>query len=465
MEMKTPKERPIDRVVDNVLNTEYEDIDPSVIEQAKLRIIDTTGCLIGGATDPGNRELVDLVRRRGGTPESTVLIYGHKLPAGFAAMLNCILCRSFDFEPVSPVVDGKMVPAHISGTNVMTALTLSEHLGASGKELITSMLVGDDMTARVLAVSGFDLNLGWDGNGTANAFGATAIAGRLLGLTHSQLRNAFGLVLNQMAGSMQNIWDGTPAFRLPQGGAAENGVFSAQLAKAGWTGPNDPLFSPNGYYALYTNGPANKEVLTKDLGNIYYADRAIKPYPGCRATHAPIGAAISFTEKHEFEVADIREVKLFMAAPMLDNFCGKPLTFGPFPHADAAFSYQYTVAVALMNKCVTPEHYSPEALNNPALVEFARKVTLNPSSPDQLPGIDIKVLMNDGTELSAHWIDDNKGDFIDNPLSEEEFHEKYIRNVGYSRMIPINRAEKVFSRIQHLEAENNLTELIQLLVV
>ena len=35
--------------------------------------------------------------------------------------------------------------------------------------------------------------------------------------------------------------DATTAFKLQQGTSARNGIFSAQLAKAGWTGPSDAL--------------------------------------------------------------------------------------------------------------------------------------------------------------------------------------------------------------------------------
>ena len=64
-------------------------------------------------------------------------------------------------------------------------------------------------------------------------------------------------------------WDGTTAFKLGQGLAARNGIFSAQLAKAGWTGPDDPFFSRFGYYNLFTEGNVDKNILTNNLGKKY----------------------------------------------------------------------------------------------------------------------------------------------------------------------------------------------------
>lgn len=97
---------------------------------------------------------------------------------------------------------------------------------------------------------------------------AVAIAGRLLGLNRDQMRNAFGIVLNRLGGSFQIIWDGTTSFKLPQGLSARDAIFSAELARAGWTGPKDALLSRCGYYELFTEGCTDQEILTKDLGNV-----------------------------------------------------------------------------------------------------------------------------------------------------------------------------------------------------
>ena len=456
--------KPIDRFVKNILDTRFEDIEQVSIDQAKLRIIDTVGCLIGGAFDPGNPEFVRLLKSQGGIEEATILMYGDRIPVGNAAMANCILCRSFDFEPVSPVVDGQMVPGHISGTTVMTALSMAEAQGAGGRELITALLVGDDITSRILATSGFNIDLGWDGNGTANAFGATAIAGRLMGLTKVQLKHAMGLVLSQLSGSMQNIWDGTPAFKLPQGLSARNGIFSAQLAAAGWTGPDDALLSPFGYYYLYTKGLVNGDLLTKDLGKKYYADRAIKPYPSCRATHDLIENAIDMMNEYSFNLEDVNTVHVYMPDFSINNFCGKTFETGPFPHSDAAFSYKYTLAAAMIYRSVRPEHFRTEIISDPLMTELVNKIELSPW-PDQLSKeTKINVILKDNKEYNLICKNRNKGDFINNPLSHEEFLAKYLNNVEYSQKISREKGEKIYAILDKLESLDRIDELIKLLL-
>lgn len=123
----------IENLAKNVLETRFEDFDPETIENARYRIIDTVGCLIGGANAPGNRGLVGLVRDWGGKEEATILMHGGKAPVHNAAMVNSIMARSFDFEPVSPLVDGVSVPGHISGTTVPVAVSMGEMKGVTGR--------------------------------------------------------------------------------------------------------------------------------------------------------------------------------------------------------------------------------------------------------------------------------------------------------------------------------------------
>ena len=330
------KSTEIENLAANTLETRFEDIDKATVESTKYRIIDTLGCLIGGSADTGNLELAGLLRDEGGKEEATVLIHGGKIPAANAALVNCVMARSFDFEPVSPLLDGVSWPGHISGTTVPTAVTMAEAANVSGQEMITALLVGDDIATRLLASSGFGFSLGWDGTGTVNAFGATAIAGRLLGLDKLQLRNAFGIVLNQIGSTFQIIWDATTAFKLPQGLSAREGIFSAKLAKTGWTGPEEILFGKFGYFNMFTEGCLKPEALTMELGKTYHADSTIKPYPCCRIPHTAIDCALALVNKYGIKADDIETVNLDLHQGEIDHKCGNQFTIGPFPHGDAA---------------------------------------------------------------------------------------------------------------------------------
>jgi 2-methylcitrate dehydratase PrpD len=453
----------IEKLAANTLETRFEDFDRATIESTRNRIIDTLGCLIGGSTDTGNPELAGLLKESGGKEEATILVHGGRAPAENAALANCVMARSFDFEPVSPIVEGVSCPGHISGTTVPTAITMAEATDASGREMIAALLVGDDIAARTLAASGFGFTLGWDGTGTVNAFGATAIAGRLLKLNKLQMRNALGIVLNQLGSTFQIIWDGTTAFKLPQGLSARAGVFSAQLARAGWTGPEDALLSKFGYYKMFTEGCQKPEVLTRDLGKVYYADGTIKPYPCCRIPHAAIDCALALIRKHGIKAEDVRAVNLDLAQGGIDHICGHPFKIGPFPHGNAAFSYEYVVSTALLHGSVKPEHFTEKAIRDPRIKEFIGKIKLTAVTDVKFEATRMTITLKDGRRLTESC-EFAKGDPQHNPVSKEDILAKFWTNVEFSGKMSKKQATELLRILEKLEELDSVRKLIPLLV-
>jgi 2-methylcitrate dehydratase PrpD len=454
----------MDELIANVLETRFENFELATVEHAKNRITDVIGCLIGGANAPENLSLIDLIKDWGGKEEATILIHGGKAPAHNVAMVNSIMARSYDFEPVDVLVENAIIPHHTSGTTVMTAIAMGELKGINGNELITTVLVGDDVAARVLAASGFDFGLGWDGTGTVNMFAATAIAGRILGLNRLQMRDAFGLVLNQMAGSFQNIWDGATAFKLQQGVSARNGIFSAQMAEIGWTGPEDALLGKFGYYYLYTEGHLHPEILTKDLGKKYYSDVTFKPYPSCRTTHPAIDCALALVQKNHVNPEDIKEVVLYVPRGALDGFCAQPFRIGRFPHGNANFSYYFTVANALLRKSVKPEHFSDQSIADPQIKDLIGKMKLAELPGASFQSAELTIIMKDGREFSE-FTDAPKGHSVRNPMSKDEIIAKFWANVEFSQTVTKKNADRLLTLLGNLEGLDQVNRIVELLVV
>ena len=449
----------------SVENIRFEELDEAIVSNAKNRIIDVLGCAAAGARAEGNTGLLNLIKDWGGKPESTIFIHGGKTVSHNAALINSVMARSHDFEALGPLVDGRSVPAHISGTTVITAVTMGETFGITGKELITTLLAGDNLTARIIASeSSGGLPPGWDSVGTANSFGSAAIAGRILGLDSRQIKNALGLVFNQMSGSMQNIWDGTPAFKLLQGLSARNGIVSAQLAKAGWAGPDDPLFGRQSYFNLFAGECGNPEILTKDLGKVFYCDAHFKPHSCCAVSHAAIDCAIFLTENHDLNCSDIQKITLYVSTSGLNSFLAQPLNIGDFPHAASAFNYKYHVATALMNRSVKPEHFSKESIKNQEILNLMDKMELA-----QLPGVEkellrasLKVEMKDGRKFEK-LTEFPRGEPLNNPLSQDEIIEKFLSNLEFSQMIDRKKGEEFLALLDNLEELENVKEIVELL--
>jgi len=456
----------IEQLSANILDTGFANIDQSTVDNAKNRIIDVIGCVISGANAPGNPALVRLVRDWGGKREATILVHGYKVPALHAAMVNCIMSRSFDFQPMSLRIDGKGIPCHITGTTVMTAVTLGGSRGIDGKELITALVAGDDFAARVYAGSDKDWVKGFehfDSSGTVAAFGATAIASRLLGLNHFQTRNAFGIVINQLSGAGAGIWGGSTIFKLSQGTSARNGIFAAELAKAGWIGVKDPLFGKGGYYKAYTHGCDHPDFLTRDLGKKYHVECDFKRYPGGKPTSGPTEAALALVHKHDIKDDEIEEVTLLLSPPTNYGHYAKPFNHnGDFPSCEALFNYRYAVASALVRKSATPKSFLDESISDPRIRALIDKIKLS-----ELPkpeGIELKVKMKDGRELSE-YVDCEFYEHIPPrrpPMSRDEIIAKFWSQIEYSQTVSKQNAERLLRSLERLEEVSDINELVEL---
>lgn len=462
----TSKRTAIEALSANIVDTRFEDLDKVTVELAKSRIIDVLGCAIGGADAPGNAMLIDLVRNWSGKEESTIFVHGGKAPAHNVAMVNAIMARSYDFEVMSYVIDGKVFASHHAATLVPTALALGEDKGVNGKELITAMLVGDDIAARVQAASAeHPIGLGWDGCGTLSHLGAAATAGRLLCLNKLQMRNAFGIVLNMIASAIQSLWDGATTFKLGQGTAARNGIFSAELAKAGWTGVEDALQSRFGYFFLYAKGCKDTEILTRDIGKKYYGEAYFKPYPCGMPTHIAIGCALALVGKHDIKSEDIGEITITVPPGALKNsYYAKPFILRDFPNGDAIFSYPYTVATTLLKKSVGLPNFTEEAILDPKVNAITAKTKLvEPAEATGPMGITVKVRMKDGREFSESGTLNR--DWAERGTPREQIVAKFWHQVNFSQTVSREKAGKLLGLVEKLEEVDDITQIVKLLVL
>lgn len=440
----------------------YDAIDSDTIRKAKYRTLDLVGCVIGGVPAAGNAALADLAKVQGGAPEASVVGYGFKVPASQAAMVNATVSRAYDFEVMTVVVDGKQYGSHHSCTTSMTALALSEREHRSGKEFLAALIAGDDICARTLAGNGgMDFRQGWDGAPIYSSIGAAAIAANLMRMSAQQTQDAFGLVVNTIAGSIQNIYDGATDFKLPQGLAARNGILAAELAKRGWVGMGDALRAPYGFYAQYTDGCNNPAVLTERLGEVFSADEYFKPYPSCAGTHHLVEVAESFRASKGFVLEDVRRITIRTRG--LSSFTAKPFTAGRFAHCDANFNQQWQLANALVHGPVRQEHYAEEAIRDPRILRLVSVTSLEP--PVSYPkGTEVVLLMSDGrvfVERHAGF-----GAVRHNPAvhgsSYEDLLAKFRRQVAFSRFVPTHTADEIIRRIERLEEEPDMAEFVKL---
>jgi 2-methylcitrate dehydratase PrpD len=297
---------------------------------------------------------------------------------------------------------------------------------------------------------------GFDEWGTKTTFGAAAIAGRLLGLTDFQMRNAFGIAINMMAGAGGGLWEGANTFKLSQGTAARSGVNAAQLAKGGWIGISDPL---TGYYATFTGGITQADMITRDLGKKYYVEQVFKPWPGGRPTNAATQLAITMAKKYDIKSEDI-EAAVYRTSPGIATapHYTKPYKVGYYPTGDALFSFVYAVANGLCNRASKGDNFTEVGIRNPQTQSLIKRVTLE--TLDKTEGVELEVRLKDGRKYSEYLLM-AVGD-PSNPLSREGLIQKFMGQVEFSQKVARNDAEKIIEMVEDLEAIDNIQKIIDL---
>jgi 2-methylcitrate dehydratase PrpD len=501
----------IDRLSENILKTRFEDIDRETIDNTRRRILDMIGCTIGGANTTDNGALARLVEDWGGKKESSILGYGIKSPAPTAALVNCVFGRTFDRGPLTNIINGQRYPNHTTETTVLTALALGEIKGISGKELMTAIIAGDDLAARLHIASDHSQpgQVSSPGGGqppatrgTTAPFGAAAIAGRLLGLNSTQLKRAFGITVIMMGGggsalaggpssrvvasgapkaagtpkAAPPVWAGvndpnfiaalasggyeeTTSVKLNNGLEALRGIISAQMAQVGWTGVKDAFFGRGGYFpgVESVNHP---ERVTDFLGQKYYVEQVFKPYPGGKPTHAPTDAALAVVRKHSFNIEDVQEVILHLSPPATAMHYAKPYVVGEYPTMNALWSYYFAVASTLVRKSSRNENYTENNILDPRVQNLIKKVKL--ADLDKPVGVEVEVVMKDGQRYTE-YVKTASGE-PSTPMTRDDLVAKFMEQVEFSQMISRPNAEKLVELLEKLDQVDDIRKIVALAV-
>jgi 2-methylcitrate dehydratase PrpD len=331
----------------HVFRTRYTDLPVSAVESARRDILDTFGCMLGGSGSPGINELFAVISRWGGREESRVLLRGTRLPAPHAALLNASMGHALDFDDTLDS-GGSIHP----GVSVLgSVLAVCDSLeNVTGRDVLLAVALGLDISCRIALAS--TLDRGWHRTAAMGIFGATAAAGKLLGLTPEQMLAAFGIAYSHAAGNRQCILDGALTKRMQAGQAASAGVFSAALAQTGFTGARNVFNGRFGFLELYQPDGYDASTLLRDLGNAFRGEAlSYKPYPCGRPLHAAIDAALAARARLNIERPDDIVSVTIEADPAghSDQFGRGPAKRRPTQVVEAQFAQPFLVATALVH--------------------------------------------------------------------------------------------------------------------
>jgi filamentous hemagglutinin family protein len=441
-----------------ITDSKFEELPPEAITTARNVVLTILGTIVAGANVPGIKALVNKVRDWGGKKEATVLMYGGKVPAYNAALVNSTIARALDFD------DAFIPGPHFGASSVPTAIAVSELIGGcSGKEFLTALILGSEVSAR--------LNLneeqygGFDPTGICSLFSSTAISARLLHLTPKQIQNALALAFNRCSGSFQSHISGSLAVRLNQGFASQSGILCTQLAQINMTGPADFLSGIYGYFHLYGKDKSTAQDAIHDLGKQYnFVNTVFKKYPSCGATQASTDTILALINEHDLTPENVAFIDV-QVTPSTYRLAGKQFETGDNPKVDGQFNIQYCIANALLRRSSRLEHFDEAAVKEPQISAMTEKISVSGDPSLNARGhtaLNMQVKTTGG-EVYSKNIDIASG-FPGNPLTQNDHIARFCGCIEYAReYYPQRNINKIISLVDTLEEIEDIRTVLPLL--
>jgi 2-methylcitrate dehydratase PrpD len=391
-----------------------------IFHRARRAVIDTVGVTLAGGVEPCFTILDRTQRHIDG--DATVLATGKKTTAAQAALLNGTAGHALDFDDVADELKG-----HPSVVLVSALLALAEARATTGRAFLEAYIVGfeiDCAIARALPVWPHYRN-GWHATATVGILGATAAAGRMIGLDEPALRSALGIAASMAGGSRQNF--GTMTKPLHAGLAARDAVIAVELAENGFTADPDQLEGPVGYFNQFgVDSDISKLYSSLDDANVLMTQGvSVKKYPCCYGTHRTADATLALRSRGVHADA-VKSVRIAVEPGGLQATIHHRPTTG----LQGKFSNEYVVAACLLDGHVKLASFTDAAVNRSAAQELLRRVDIHESAaPPFGPGTfehaysAVEISIADGSVVKERC-DIPRGDGR-MPLSDAEIEDKF----------------------------------------
>ncbi len=436
----------------------YRDLPPEVIHQVKRTLMDTLACALGGF----DAEPSVIARRLAGRVASTTpaRIVGTKdasAPdmAGFAngVMVRYLDCNDSYFSPGGGH-PSDMIPA---------VLALADPLGSDGRTVITAIVLAYEVFCRLSdqVVLG---DLGWD-QGLFSVIGAACGAGKILGLGRETMSHAISLsvVPNLPLGVTRvgelSMWKGCAA-----ASATRAGIFAAQLAQEGMTGPGEPFEGPKGLWEQAIGKPVTLGRFGGDGEPFGISATSFKHFPSQIHTQGPIGLALELRSR--VAVSEIASLRIRGYRAAVRSAATESQKWDPQTRETADHSIPYLVAVAFHDGVVTPASFTSARIRDPALRPLIAKMTIeeDPEFTRRFPQ-EANCRMEVTTVRGERFVAETaypKG-HLRNPLQDTELEAKF-RQLS-NGVLPEAQRRAALAHLWSLEKASNLRELFDTVVV
>jgi 2-methylcitrate dehydratase len=398
----------------------YDDIPEDVIRLAKRAILDTIGCAFGGYTAQPSRIAIRLAGDVSSKHGATVLLSGTATSPDLAVFANGVMIRYLDFNDA--FVSLTHGAGHPSDT-IAALLTAAEVAGRSGRDLITATVLAYEVFCKVADVFDY-LGNGID-HSTITGIAAVVGAGRLMGLTADEMVHAIGITVGGNTATRQGRSDALSNWKAyAAADACRKAIFSAQLAQAGMTGPNNVFEGSYGFFKVM----GRKPVAPPQLGEPFGIRRTFtKRFPLGQFSQTVAQAAM---EVRPFFTTpdDIHEINIHVSHSAIKIMADGPDKWRPQTHETADHSIPYAAGLVLLYGNIDPEYYEDPYLHDPRLLDLVSRVKCLPSdeadrTENEFNLCELEIVLKSGARKTVR-VEYHRGHFK-NPMTDAEMEEKF----------------------------------------
>ncbi len=453
-----------ERLVQYTHGTSFEQLPLAIVERAKLHILDSIGCALGGSQSVIGRSVLQTFKAMGGEPEASLIGGGLKVPAIHAAFVNGTNANALDFDDtyLSDAI------GHPGSSTIPAALAVAEWKKATGRDLINAVVTAYEVGNRIgLAIQPTKERLQkvW-GFGTWQTFCAAIAASKVLNLDCDQLFNAFGV-----AGATAPLpctqkwgWNLTERpihwVKEPTGWPCWAGTLAAILAANGFIGNRYILDGENGFWIMAGSDRCNYQKMTDGLGQDYLIvnDMSFKPYSCCRWQHAALDCIAQITGNQRLKPEDIKKIVINSFSWVMTQE-----VYELKSPVDAQFSIPYTAAMVVLGHEPGPGWYSDDKLKSAEIAALSAKITvhLDPQldhvyhrEGEQAARVEVITIRD---ETFSAQVRIPRGD-PRNPLSPAELKAKFIHQANC--VLSRKAVDQAVDLIENLEQLDDISTLM-----
>ncbi|MFT3814870.1 MAG: MmgE/PrpD family protein [Acidovorax sp.] len=448
-------------VVRFIQELKYEHLDAPAHAGVNRLMRDQLALQIGISKMPWSEQLLKYATTQQRPGKSRVSASLLTMSAADAAFVNGSYGHGFEYDDAH----GPSY-SHPGSCVIPAALAIGEELGSSLEEVVTAMVAGYEVYARIGVLAAPELlQRGFHPHCVLSNFGAAAVAAKLRGFDAETTLHALSIALSHASGTTEYSSTGGSIKRVHAGIGTRNGMAAADMARAGITGPRAFLSGNKGFFKTFvqrTAGDAPEQRFA--AGRRFEVSTAwLKAYCACYCTHAYIDALRPFTPRRD----QIAEVQLKIT-PHFNVIVGtaNANAYEPRNIEHVQYSLPIQAAFALQglgNGYRSHRDYMAGTVDMAPVIAMARsiRITEEAALEKQYPGkfvADVTVTFKDGSAEHVFVADPTGSDT--NPMPEAEQDAKFMELTA--DVLGAERARALLAALRALDPKMKAADLTAL---